>query len=180
MALFGNVGEYVKSKESWSQYIERLEQFFTANSIPNEKKASVLLSTIGATAYRTVGNLVAPRKPSEVIYLHIIEVMGDFYNPKPLVTVQRFHFYSRFRQPEESVSTFVAELSNLAKDCDFEATLEDNLCDRLVCGIADQVLQKMLLSEQNLTFKKAFEIAQSHKCAARNIVTLQGQVKFIS
>ena len=177
MALLGNVGEYVESKESWSQYIERLEQFFTANSIPDEKKASVLLSTIGATAYRTVGNLVAPRKPSEVTYLRIIEVMGDFYNLKPLVTVQRFHFYSWFRQPEESTSTFVAELRNLTKDCDFGASLEDNLRDRLVCGIADQVLQKRLLSEQNLTFKMAFEIAQSHKSAARNIVTLQGSSK---
>ena len=149
MALFGNVGEYVESKESWSLYIERLEQFFTANSIPDEKKASVLLSTIGATVYHTVGNLVAPRKPSEVTYQCITEVMGDLYNPKPLVTVQRFRFYCRFRQPEESDSTFVAELRNLAKDCDFGATLEDNLRNRLVCGIADQVLQKRLLSEQN-------------------------------
>ena len=137
------------------------KSFFTANSIPDEKKASVLLSTIGATAYRTVGNLVAPRKPSGVTYLRLIEVMGDFNNPKPLVTVQRFRFYSRFRQPEESISTFVAELRSLAKDCDFGATLEDNLCDRLVCGIADQVLQKRLLSEQY--FKKAFETAQSHE-----------------
>ena len=118
MALFGNVGEYVESKESWSQYIEMLEQFFTANSIPDEKKASVLLSTIGATVYSTVGNLVAPRKPSEVTYLRTIEVMGNFYNPKPLVTVQRFRFYSWFCQPEESISTFVAELRNLAKDCE--------------------------------------------------------------
>ena len=100
--------------------------------------------------------------------------MGDFYNPKPLVTMQRFRLYSRFHQPEESVSTFVAQLRNLAKDCNFGATLEDNSRDRLVCGIADQVLQKRLLSEQNLTFKKAFEIAQSHESAARNIVTLQG------
>ena len=98
-------------------------------------------------------------------------------NPKPLVTVQRFHFYSRFRQPEESISTFVAELRNLAKDCDFGTTLEDNLRDRLICGIADQILQKRLLSEQNLTFKKAFEIAQSHESAARNVVTLQGSTQ---
>ena len=69
--------------------------------------------------------------------------------------------YSRFRQPDESVSAFVAELKHLAKDCDFGAALEDNLRDRLVCGISDHSLQKILLSEQKLKFKRAFEIAIS-------------------
>ena len=119
MALIGNIGEYIESRESWSQYIERLEQFFVANNIAEGKKVSVLLSTIGAVAYRTIGNLVAPGKPADISYSRLVELMTEYYNPKPLVTVQRFRFYSRFRQPEESISTFVAELRNLAKDCDF-------------------------------------------------------------
>ena len=80
--------------------------------------------------------------------------MSTYYNPKPLVTMQRYRFYSRFRQPDESVSAFVAELKHLAKDCDFGAALEDNLRDHLVCGISDH-------SEQKLTFKRAFEIVTS-------------------
>ena len=43
-----------------------------------------------------------------------------------------------------------------------------------MCGEADHAIQKRLLSEQNLTFKKAFEISQSHESAAKDIVTLQG------
>nr|MCH9717641.1 DDE-type integrase/transposase/recombinase [Gammaproteobacteria bacterium] len=174
MALFGTLGEYVEAQESWSQYADRMEQYFIANDIPNPKKAPVFLATIGPAAFRIIGNLVAPKKPSEESFDRLIKVMSDFYNPSPLVTVQRYKFYSRFRHPEESVSTFVAELRNLAKDCDFGTALEDNLRDRLVCGIADQVIQKRLLSEQNLTFKKAFELAQSHESAAKNVMTLQG------
>ena len=34
-----HIGEFVESQESWSQYSERLEQSFLANSISNEKKA---------------------------------------------------------------------------------------------------------------------------------------------
>ena len=140
----------------------------------NDKKASVFLSTIGPAAFRTIGNLVAPKKPSEENYGRLTKVMSDFYNPSPLVTVQRYKFYSRFRHPEESVSIFVAELRNLAKDCDFGPALEDNSRDRLVCGVADQLIQKRLLAEQNLTFKKAFDLAQSHESAAKNVATLQG------
>ena len=117
---------------------------------------------------------MAPAKPADENYARIISVMSAFYNPKPLVTVQRYKFYSRFRRPDESISTFVAELRHLAKDCEFGTALENNLRDRLVCGVTDQAIQKRLLSEQDLTFKKAFEISQSHESAAKDIVTLQG------
>ena len=56
MALFGSIGEFLESQESWAQYTERLEQFFIANDIQNEKKACILLSTIGPAAFRTIGN----------------------------------------------------------------------------------------------------------------------------
>ena len=174
MALFGHVGEYIDSKENWSQYVERLEQFFTTNDIPALKKKPIFLSTIGPDAYRVLGNLCAPKKPSEENYSQLLELISEYYNPKPLVTTQRYRFYSRFRQPQESVSAFVAELCSLAKDCEFGAALEENLRDRLVCGVSNPSIQKRLLSEQKMTFKKAFEIAQSHESVTKDIATLQG------
>ena len=38
MSLFGNIGEFIEEKESWTQYTERLNQFFRANDIINEEK----------------------------------------------------------------------------------------------------------------------------------------------
>jgi len=35
------------------------------------------------------------------------------------------------------------------------------LCDRLVCGVNDLQIQKRLLAEPDLTFKKACEITQA-------------------
>ena len=87
--------------------------------------------------------------------------------------MKRYRFFSRFRQLNGSVSAFVAELRSLAKDCDFGASQEDNLRDRLVCGISNHTIQKSWLSEKDLTFKKAFDIAQSYESAAKNLSTLQ-------
>ena len=70
------------------------------------------------------------------------------------------------------MSTFVAELRSIAKGCEFGAALEDNLRDRLVCGINNEAIQKALLSEKNLTFRTAYELAQSHESAVKNVVTL--------
>ena len=173
MALFSSVGEFIETKENRSQYVEKLQQFFIANDIGEGKKKSILLSNIGPAVYHTLGNLVAPRKPSQETYTHLVEQMSTFYNPKLLVTMQRYRFFSLFCQPNKSVSAFVVELRSLAKDCDFGASLEDNLRDKLVCGISKHTIQKSLLSEKDLTFKKVFDIAQSYESAARNLSTLQ-------
>ena len=96
MALFGTIGEFFESKENWSQYAERFEQFLAANDIQDNKKKSIFLATIGPVAYRTLANLCALRKSAEEEYATLLEHMSTYYNPKPLVTMQRYRFYSRF------------------------------------------------------------------------------------
>ena len=61
--------------------------------------------------------------------------------------------------------------------CDFGAFLEELLRDRLVCGIKDEHIQRRLLAEPNLTFKKAQDIAQALESADRNTADLQQQVQ---
>ena len=49
----------------------------------------------------------------------------------------------------------------LLEHCDFQNTLEEMLRDRLVCGINDEHIQRMLLAESSLDFKKAMKLATS-------------------
>eukprot|EP00731_Ephydatia_muelleri_P001691 Em0001g1691a len=81
------------------------------------------------------------------------------------------------RQNGDNVATFVSELRQLAMRCDFGASLEEMLRDRLVCGIKDEHIQRRLLAEPNLTFKKAQDIAQALESADRNTADLQQQVQ---
>ena len=59
--------------------------------------------------------------------------------------------------------------------CEFGAFLEEALRDRLVCGLKNIQIQKKLLGERELTFKKAFETAQSmelvNKEDIRDVIT---------
>ena len=63
------------------------------------------------------------------------------------------------------VAQFVVELKRLALKCEFGTFLEEALRDRLVCGLKSVQIQKKLLAERDLTFKKAFETAQSMELA---------------
>ena len=59
----------------------------------------------------------------------------------------------------------------------FDATLDDMLRDRLVCGVRDVKVQRRLMAEPNLTFKKAFELSQSAEAAEKNARELQASQK---
>ncbi len=171
----GKIGEFVLSKEDWTQYIERLEHFFVANGIESaEKKRAVLLTVIGPTAYCRLQNLLSPAKLGETDYKNLVDAMQKHVNPTPSVMLQRFKFNSRSRQPGETVSTHLSKLRSIAEFCNFGELLDDMLTDCIVCRINDDKMQHRLLAESCLILKRAIEIAYSLETVAQNVYgTLQ-------
>ena len=167
--LLGKIDEFDGTKEDWPQYVERVDHFFDANGINDAgKKKSTLLAVVGPSTYTLLRNLVSPDKPGDKTYDELVKVLREHYNPTPSETVQRARFNSRSRKPGESVATFVAELRSLAEFCNYGATLEVMLRDRLTCGINSLKIQQKLLAEKTLTLAKAVELAQSMETAAKN------------
>ena len=168
MALIGKIEEY-NENDSWIEYTERLEQYFAANEITdNNKKRAVLLSVCGAKTYKLIRNLVNPRKPADKSFVELVNLVKNHLNPRPSSIVYRFKFNSRFRQQGETIQQYVAELRNLSEHCDFGDQLEKMLRDRLVCGLNDEQIQRRLLAESQLEFKKAMELATAMEIADRN------------
>ena len=63
MAKFGKLYEFNSNRETVDAYLEQL--FFEANEIPREKQVAVFLSSVGATAYALLRDLLAPTKPKD-------------------------------------------------------------------------------------------------------------------
>ncbi|XP_072122293.1 uncharacterized protein [Mobula birostris] len=100
MATFGTVIEVLEVAEDWPEYEEKLGHFFGANGITEEaKKCSILLSVCRAKNYKLIRNLAAPRKPGNIPYDELVKLVGNHYNPKPSVIVQRCKFHSCFKKP---------------------------------------------------------------------------------
>ena len=167
--VHGSVGEFSGVAEEWPPYIERMEFYFAANDVEDEgKKRAILLSCCGSATYSLIRNLVAPGKPSETTFKNIVEKVQTHFNPRPSPIVQRFKFNSRSQQAGETLAAYVAELRRLSEHCDYGDELEEMLRDRLVCGIADKRYQQRLLGEVDLTFDKAFKMAQAMELAERD------------
>jgi len=72
----------------------------------------------------------------------------------------------------------VVELWKIVQFSGYDVALEDMLHDQLVFGVNDSRIQQRLLTETELTFKKAFNIAQAIETAekdSKDMSTTQGQ-----
>ncbi|KAK9720235.1 hypothetical protein QE152_g22173 [Popillia japonica] len=85
-----------KHKSKWSRWIERLEGAFTIFKItqPQEKK-HLLLHYIGQEAYDILSDKVALKKAQEKSYEELVEILGYFFEPKPLEIVENYKFHLR-------------------------------------------------------------------------------------
>ncbi|KAK7909596.1 hypothetical protein WMY93_014280 [Mugilogobius chulae] len=150
-------------------------------SQPNKIDAEVLvptfLSVVGGKTFNLLRSLVQPAKPGDKTYAEIVEILKDHYAPKPLIIAERFRFHKRNQEDGESVAQFVAVLKRLSEHCDFGLSLNDTIRDRLVCGLRSEAIQKRLLTETNLTLKKATDISTSMEMAAKEAQQLSASTQ---
>ena len=169
MSIIGNIGEYNEAEEDFENYCTRVELFFAANSVDDDKKACTFLTLLGAKTFSLVKDLVAPKTPTGCTYKELVDALKAHYKPQIVIIFERFKFYSRNQENGESVANFVAAIKAKARTCDFGSHLDDMLRDRLVMGLKDQDTQRALLTAKDLTFSKAVETAFSREAAAKDV-----------
>ena len=128
-----------------------------ANNIPEDKQVPILLSSIGASTYSLLGDLLAPETPSVKSLAEISAALRKHFEPKRAVITERYHFYKHDRSVGENITDFNAVLRNLATHCNFGVHVEEALRDRLVCGLQQETIQR-----------RPMEISLSMEAAERN------------
>ena len=66
------------------------------------------------------------------------------------------------------VKKFTAELQRFSEHCEFGAVLSNIVRDRLVVGIMNDRMQRRLLAEKELTFKRAYHLVIAQETAKKN------------
>ena len=165
--ILGCTDTYNPDTDDWSAYVERLELFFLANEIKDDKKVATLLTVLGTKAYSLLRNIIAPSKPAEKTYEQLVDTMKSYVDPKPIVIAECFRFHHRNQREGETFVQYLAQFCKLTEHREFRDNLEEALRDRLVCEMLSVPIQKRLLAEKDLTLQKAMEIAQSMEAATK-------------
>ena len=159
-ATFGTIGEFKAEEKEWSLYVERMQHYFAANDITSmEKQWSIMLSVCGASTYKLMSSLFAPRKLRDVPFSELVKVVEQHRNPRPSVIVQPYKLNIRSQEGGESILDYVAALRKLAERCEHGSNLKEMLQYRLVCGVMNDRIQRRLLTETTLDSDKALNIA---------------------
>ena len=167
-STLGKLDEFKPEESSLSAYLERAQILFVANNVPEGKQVPVFLNALGAATYGILRDLLAPATPISQPFATITNTPRRHFEPRSLIVAERYHFHKRDQAPGETIALYVAELRRLASKCAFGGYLEEALRDRFVCGLRSEPTQRRLLSEADLTFDSAIDIAQNMEAAATN------------
>ena len=75
----GKIEAFDKTNDNWNAYVERVEQYFIANNIKEDKQVAVILSLMGNKTYGLLRNLSAPAKPSSLSLKAIVETLQNTF-----------------------------------------------------------------------------------------------------
>ena len=124
LARLGSIGEFnSEAGHSIKSYLERMEIYFQANDIPEDKRAAVFLSVLGETTYDLLRSLCSPTLPSAKTYDELADLLKKHLEPEPLIIAERFHFHKRAQTVGESVAEYTAELRRMAARCKWPRSL---------------------------------------------------------
>ncbi len=76
---FGQIQEFCPETESIEAYLERIELYFVANDIAENRQVAVLLSVIGGRNYTLLRNLLSPAKPSEKTLAELVAALKKHF-----------------------------------------------------------------------------------------------------
>lgn len=125
VALYGQLQAY-DERQSWEDYVEIMEHYFTANGIQDDKmKVSIFCSTVGVSTYRLPKSLCLPKKPQECKFTEIIRQLNKHYEPKPTEATESLKFGKRDRKAGETIQVYVAELRKIAEHCNFGTFMKE-------------------------------------------------------
>ncbi len=88
---YGTLNIYRPDQEAIKTYLDQVDLYFTANTVPDDKQVPILLSSIGATTYSLLCDLLAPDVPKSKTKGEIFTALRKHYEPTRAVIAERFN-----------------------------------------------------------------------------------------
>ena len=155
--------QFDAESEDIESYLERLQEYFTAYDIEDDddERSYRLQQEVTVFEYWKICRKHFPSWRLSLLLEH--------FKPTRLKIAGRYRFHSAVQQQRQSIADFVRELKKLAGTCELtNEQLNDNLRDRLICGLRSQHVKQRLLS-RNFTFQEAVNEAIAQEAARKEV-----------
>lgn len=172
VGTIGRLSEY-QLGEDWNLYQERLDQYFLANIIPDDRKVPVLLTLIGNRAYKILRDLCDPVLPKDKSYIELCELLHKQFSPRSSVFRKRIDFYNLKQSNGETINNYFVRIKNAAMLCKFGNQLNEIIKDKFVSGLLPgRILDRVCEEDETQQLADLVELAlkreESIKATTRN------------
>ncbi|XP_028176929.1 uncharacterized protein LOC114364817 [Ostrinia furnacalis] len=145
---------------AWTRWIQRFRQYIKiCNVTDDEERRDLMLYCIGERS----GEVMTQIGKKET-FEEIVQGFENYFEPRRNIIFERAKFHNRKQLAGETFTTYITEIYNLAKNCEFEKiTKEEIMRDKIVVGINNSKLSEKLQLTQNLTLQMAIDIIKQHE-----------------
>ncbi|XP_070526465.1 uncharacterized protein [Cardiocondyla obscurior] len=153
--------------DNWENFLERLELYFVAKDIRDEKKAAQFLTRLDEEAFSLIKQLTLPDKLISKSYSELIKLMSTHLMPKLSEIMERCKFNAAKQEANELVADFAACLKKLATHCDFKK-IKISLRDQFVSGLHNLDIKAALFRMEKLDFDTDFKESVAREAADKD------------
>ncbi|KAJ1204707.1 hypothetical protein NDU88_000146 [Pleurodeles waltl] len=162
----------------WKEWVDRLETYFAATALDNDRRRPMLLH-LGGAAIHKLGRSVAKEGPPYT-YQTLKQALTNHFEPLANPDYESFLLRQAWQLPYESVDTSYARLKDLAKTCTL-VDVEDEVRAQFIQGCASVKLREHILQVPGMSMVNILTLGRSKElskvCAAHMEAALQTQVK---
>ena len=133
----------------------------------------MFITLLGQETFAKLKILASPTAISELSLDAIVQFLTQHYRPTTIEIAERFKFFKRQQNEQESATEYMSELRRLAKTCNFGNYLETALRDQFVCGLGEVKCQRELLCVTDLTADTALKKARAAEVVLKETEGMQ-------
>lgn len=129
-------------------------------------KVAILLHALGEEALEVYNTLDLAEDKTVG---DILAAFRTYCQPKKNTVFERHQFWAHPMAENVTIEKYVTELRQKSKDCEFGASENDMIRDKIVFSMTDRCLKERLLREPNLTLEKAIDTCRAAETSRSQI-----------
>ncbi|KAL3046446.1 hypothetical protein OYC64_004447 [Pagothenia borchgrevinki] len=176
MAKFNPPANFSFDKPTeWPEWRQRFERYRLATKLDKDDgrvHVSCLIYAMGIEAENIFKSFTFAEEDDGDDFAVVVGKFNEYFFPRRNVIHKRPCFHQRVQRPGEKAEGFIRAQYDLSEHCEFGASRDENIRDRIVVGIRDRELSRRLQLTADLTLALTIRtVRQSEEVAAQ--VSLQ-------
>ena len=161
----------------WPKWRRHFKQYCLASGLskePEEHQINTLLYCLGKEG-KDILTSTNISEDDRKKYDCVLASFDGVFKVRKNVIIERAKFNKCSQLPDEPAEQFIANLYNLASDCNFGDLKNELIRDRIVVGIQDASLSERLQMDPELTLEKAKTLVRQREAVCEQQQALKGK-----